>query len=143
MAWLGFFYGGNIAGAVLGCLLAGFYLLSVLRHVDRHLCRGGAERLVAAAALLIAGLAPSRHPSRRRQSPTHCRVATPTRPARRLVYVAIALSGLTALASEVLWTRLLSLLFGATTYTFSLILAVFLAGLGLGSSVGAASRRDI
>src|SRR5678809_806892 len=29
VAWLGFFYGGNIAGAVLGCLLAGFYLLRV------------------------------------------------------------------------------------------------------------------
>ena len=27
VSWLGFFYGGNIAGAVLGCLLAGFYLL--------------------------------------------------------------------------------------------------------------------
>src|SRR6266849_6629259 len=25
--WLGYFYGGNIAGAVFGCLLAGFYLL--------------------------------------------------------------------------------------------------------------------
>jgi spermidine synthase len=42
----------------------------------------------------------------------------------------------------VLWTRLLSLLFGATTYTFSLILAVFLFGLGIGSSVGAAIARD-
>ncbi len=52
--------------------------------------------------------------------------------------VVIGLSGLTALACEVLWTRLLSLLFGATTYTFSLILAVFLAGLGIGSSVGSA-----
>ena len=50
----------------------------------------------------------------------------PARPARRVVYVAIALSGMTALAAEVIWTRLLSLLFGATTYTFSLILAVFL-----------------
>src|SRR6516165_4154411 len=29
VAWLGFFYGGNIAGAVFGCLLAGFYLLRV------------------------------------------------------------------------------------------------------------------
>ena len=29
MSWLGFFYGGNIAGAVFGCLLAGFYLLRV------------------------------------------------------------------------------------------------------------------
>ena len=28
VAWLGFFYGGNTAGAVIGSLLAGFYLLS-------------------------------------------------------------------------------------------------------------------
>ena len=54
------------------------------------------------------------------------------------VYVAIGLSGLTALGSEVIWTRMLSLLFGATIYTFSLILAVFLFGLGIGSSVGSA-----
>ena len=29
VAWLGFFYGGNIAGGVIGCVLAGFYLLRV------------------------------------------------------------------------------------------------------------------
>ena len=29
VAWLGFFYGGNTAGAVIGSLLAGFYLLRV------------------------------------------------------------------------------------------------------------------
>ncbi|MGH9145576.1 MAG: fused MFS/spermidine synthase, partial [Vicinamibacterales bacterium] len=29
VSWLGFFYGGNIAGAVFGCLVAGFYLLRV------------------------------------------------------------------------------------------------------------------
>src|SRR5207302_7631186 len=31
VSWLGFFYGGNIFGAVAGSLLAGFYLL---RHFD-------------------------------------------------------------------------------------------------------------
>ncbi len=45
---------------------------------------------------------------------------------------------MTALAAEVIWTRMLSLLFGASTYTFSLILAVFLFGLGIGSSAGSA-----
>jgi spermidine synthase len=58
------------------------------------------------------------------------------------VYAAIALSGLTALGSEVVWTRVLSLIFGATAYTFSLILAVFLVGLGIGSSVGAALAKN-
>jgi spermidine synthase len=41
------------------------------------------------------------------------------------------------------WTRVLSLLFGATAYTFSLILAVFLVGLGIGSSLGAALARGV
>ncbi|MDO8483758.1 MAG: fused MFS/spermidine synthase, partial [Candidatus Limnocylindrales bacterium] len=67
----------------------------------------------------------------------------PAPPESRLVYVAIALSGLTALGSEVIWTRVLSLLFGATTYTFSLILAVFLVGLGIGSTVGSELARRV
>ena len=44
VSWLGFFYGGNIAGAVFGCLLAGFYLLARLRHGDGHLRRPGHQR---------------------------------------------------------------------------------------------------
>ncbi len=52
------------------------------------------------------------------------------------VYLTIALSGLCALGAEVVWTRLLSLLLGPTVYTFSIILAVFLGGLGLGSGIG-------
>ena len=55
----------------------------------------------------------------------------------------IALSGLTALSAEVIWTRMLSLLIGATVYTFSLILAVFLLGIGIGSSVGSAMARSL
>ena len=53
------------------------------------------------------------------------------------------MSGMTALAAEVIWTRILSLIFGATVYTFSLILAVFLIGLGIGSSLGSALSRGL
>jgi spermidine synthase len=60
-----------------------------------------------------------------------------------VVYVAIGLSGFCALAAQVIWTRLLSLLFGASTYTFSLILAVFLIGLGIGSSLGAIIAKGV
>jgi spermidine synthase len=41
------------------------------------------------------------------------------------------------LGAEVIWTRILSLLFGGTVYTFSLIAAAFLCGLGIGSAKGA------
>ncbi len=60
-----------------------------------------------------------------------------------LVYVAIGLSGLTALGAEVVWTRLLSLLLGATVYTFSIILAVFLFGLWAGSGAGSFLARRV
>ena len=55
----------------------------------------------------------------------------------------IALSGACALGAEVVWTRLLGLLLGATVYTFSIILAVFLVGLGIGSGVAAALLRGV
>jgi spermidine synthase len=52
------------------------------------------------------------------------------------VYAAITLSGLCALAAEAIFTRNLALLFGASVYAFSIILAVFLVGLGIGSGLG-------
>ena len=131
MSWLGFFYGGNIAGGVLGCLLAGFYLLRVHDMVIATCVAVSFNFLVGGIALWLAGRtayekAPEEQGKIDRASGAWA------------IYTAIGLSGLTALGSEVLWTRTLSLLFGATTYTFSLILAVFLLGLGIGSSIGSA-----
>jgi spermidine synthase len=137
VSWLGFFYGGNTVGAVIGSLLAGFYLMRV--H-DMHIATYVAVALnvlVAVVALLIARVAPHDHAAESHET----RIATA--PGAWAIYVAIALSGMTALASEVIWTRLLSLLFGATAYTFSLILAVFLLGIGIGSSAGSALARNI
>ncbi|HLH56187.1 MAG TPA: fused MFS/spermidine synthase, partial [Verrucomicrobiae bacterium] len=56
------------------------------------------------------------------------------------IYLATGLSGFCALSCEVIWTRLLSLMLGSTTYSFSLIIAVFLLGLGLGSAVAGLLR---
>jgi spermidine synthase len=53
------------------------------------------------------------------------------------VLVVVALSGFCALGAEVIWTRLLSLLLGGTVYTFSIVLAVLLFGLALGSTIQA------
>ncbi len=136
ISWLGFFYGGNTAGAVVGCLLAGFYLLRVHDVAIATYVAVALNVTVAAVALFIARLSPAE--GQRPAAPAFVMVS-----GRTVVYVVIALSGLTALSSEVLWTRTLSLLIGATTYTFSLILAVFLFGIGLGSSVGAATARTL
>ena len=132
MAWLGFFYGGNTAGAVAGCLLAGFYLLRIHDFVFATWCAAALNVLVALGALALASARPAR--SHATTSPQEPASATPM---DRSVLGAIAISGFCALSAEVIWTRLLALLLGGTVYTFSIILAVFLAGLGLGSSCGA------
>ncbi|HXP62157.1 MAG TPA: fused MFS/spermidine synthase [Dongiaceae bacterium] len=133
VSWLGFFYGGNIAGAVVGCLLGGF---SLLRYHDMRTATCLAAAINAAVSLLGFGLASLRpHPHAAPQSDDLG--ATPEAPHFRLVSLAVALSGFCALSAEVVWTRLLSLMLGPTVYAFCIILAVFLVGLGAGSGAGA------
>jgi len=139
VSWLGFFYGGNLAGAVAGSLLAGFYLLRVF---DMPTATFVAVAINVVVGLLALGVARFTPHAIIKGGASDALPAAGTTTETRLVYVAIALSGLTALGSEVVWTRLLSLIFGATAYTFSLILAVFLVGLGIGSSVGASMARS-
>src|SRR5688572_17574855 len=134
VSWLGFFYGGNIGGAVLGSLLTGFYLLRVYDIVIATLAAIAINLAVAGLSLLLAKATPYV------DVPDGEPFAPPALEASA-VYVTIAISGFTALAAEVIFTRLLSLLFGATVYTFSLILAVFLLGLGIGSSIGSFVAR--
>ena len=136
VSWLGFFYGGNTGGAVIGSLLAGFYLLRVYDTTVATFVAVALNVVVAVLGFLVASRTPYQPVERSTTEPARAENA-------RTVYVTIALSGLTALAAEVIWTRNLSLLFGATTYTFSQILAVFLVGLGLGSSVGSALARRL
>ena len=145
VSWLGFFYGGNIAGAVFGCLLAGFYLLRVHDMAVATYVAVAINVAVALLALIIASTAShaSIEEARVDRSAANIEPSAPL-PATTnatVVYVAIALSGLCALAAEVIWTRTLGLLFGASVYTFSIILAVFLVGLGIGSSVGSLLAR--
>src|SRR5688572_32583536 len=136
VSWLGYFYGGNIGGAVLGCLLAGFYLLRVFDMPTATFVAVALNVIVAVLALGIARVTPY-------VPAADTGVRTAVNAESRLIYVAIALSGMTALGAEVVWTRILSLLFGATTYTFSLILAVFLVGLGIGSTIGSELARRV
>jgi spermidine synthase len=137
VSWLGFFYGGNIAGAVFGCLLAGFYLLRVHDMATATYVAATINATVALLALALSAMTPHRKPAveAARATLTLVRGDWP-------VYVTIALSGMCALGAEVVWTRLLSLTLGGTVYTFSLILAVFLVGLGIGSAAGSFLSRS-
>jgi len=135
VSWIGFLYGGNTAGAVFGCLLAGFYLLRVHDMAVATYAAAAINAVIAFVAYRLATATP--YETGERLTPDS---AVPN---SWPVYLAIALSGACALGGEVVWTRLLGLLFGATVYTFSLILAVFLVGIGVGSGAGSFVTRRI
>jgi spermidine synthase len=137
VSWLGFFYGSNIAGAVFGCLLAGFYLLRVHDMATTTFVAVLVNFGVAGAGFALSKRAPHRPAVRTLGNEAE----PPAVPGTNAVYIAIGLSGLSALGAEVIWTRLLSLMLGASVYTFSIILAVFLIGLGFGSSAGSFLSR--
>ena len=117
-------YGANTVGAVFGLPAGGLLPAARLRHGDGHV-RGGGDQRGGGAGELLAGQAGAGA-----QAPAdEARPACAAGRAGRCTST-IALSGATALGAEVIWTRLLGLMLGATVYTFSIILAVFLVGIG-------------
>ena len=136
---VGLLYMANIGGGAFGTVLAGFYLL---RMHDTMVATGVAVAINVLGAAFAWWLS-CRH---QYQPVTDVQVegdvqglSSPS--LRSAAHFVAAVSGLTALGAEVVWTRQLSLLLGASVYTFSLILAVFLAGLGLGSLLGSSLAR--
>ena len=51
----------------------------------------------------------------------------------RLLSAALLLSGMAALSYEILWVRMLGVILGSSIYAFTLILAIYLTGIALGS----------
>ena len=140
VSWLGLIYGANTVGAVFGCLLAGFYLLRVFDMATGTYVAAAINAAVALSSLALSLRAPARAGDGDAPPEANTDQAAGQATAAPVVwpvYVTIALSGACALGAETVWMRLLSLTMGATVYTFSIILAVFLVGLGIGGGGGA------
>lgn len=127
---LGWLQAANLAGGVCGCLLAGFVLLPRFDNVVATQFAAFTNLAAAMAALALARWSAFEPPRADPVSGGQPRMA---------IVFSICLSGLTALAAEVIWTRLLALQVGGSAYALTLILAVFLTGLGIGNAVGVAA----
>ena len=143
---LSFLYGINTFGAVLGALTAGFYFLRfysvtttlalaialnisigiislLLQRKRQEVLQADKETVVQKEAVPIG-------------SDFHekCEDKVNLLPLR-LVLLGAGVSGFCALGYEVLWTRMLAVVSGATVYAFTTMLAAFLTGIALGSAV--------
>lgn len=125
-------YAMNTAGAVTGAVVAGFVLLE---HY------GNRGTLFAAAALnlaigLLARFSKATPPRISEEPRGTLRPALP----RTIVCAAAATTGFVFLLMELVWYRMLSPLLGGTTFMFALVLAMALAGIGIGGGLYARWR---
>src|SRR5437867_2938569 len=130
---LGRLYGLNTLGAVLGTALAGFFLIE---YVGIRASLWGTA-LVNLSIGVVALRLPDPRGEARGESADRGREPGEA-PAHALQRVALLLLALTAFASlldEIAWTRVLVMIVGGSTYAFTLVLLVFLLGIGVGSAV--------
>lgn len=134
-------YGSNTLGAVVGVLISTFYLLEHLgnRHTLWVAC--GVNFLVAGAALALSRSQTSQEIT----TDVSCEITPAEGPPVRLVVVLIAawLVGFVFFLMELVWYRMMTPLLGGTTFTFGLILAIALLGIGIGSCVYASWSERI
>ncbi|MEO8380434.1 MAG: fused MFS/spermidine synthase [Acidobacteriota bacterium] len=126
---LALLYGINTLGAVFGALISTFVMLE--RYGNRM------TLLVAAALNLgIGALAYflGRRTLRQEQSAVAAPVSAPAMPPK-LVLIAASLVGFAFLLMELVWYRTLAPLLGGTTFMFGLVLAIALAGIGIGGAI--------
>jgi len=145
ISWIGVLYGANIGGAVLGCLVSGFYLLREYDVTTATYIAAAVNAAMAATALTLGGdkwLVSNPLPASP-AVPLYQGDSSSSRSSCFALYLCIGISGFCAMAAEVIWTRTLGLLFGASVYTLSIILAVFLTGLGIGSGIGSLLCRNL
>jgi spermidine synthase len=139
---IGTLYGLNTLGAVIGVLLTAFILIPFV----------GVRAALLTAVFLNLGIAFSMYFMASSEAGLSGALEKPSPPKRKkkvyraeaqavagagylsfLVPAAFAASGLASLAYEVSWFRILSMTIGNTVYAFSVMLAIFLMGLALGS----------
>ena len=132
---VGLLYAGNTAGAILGAMLAGFYLIPQIGLRRSFLLAASINGAVGVAALLAARF------RYRADGPIPAADRAADRPATRhwstetLVLVVFGVSGFASLALEVIWFRVLGIMLGPTSYVFTLMLAFVLAGIAIGSAI--------
>lgn len=143
----GTLYFVNTIGATAGSMLAGFVLIPAIgMRATSYVAMAGT--LIAAAcvgAVLRFELPGASFDSATEREPLaraargRLKAAVPP----WLVLAILGISGFAALVHEIAWTRILSLILGPTTYAFAATLAAVIAGVAIGSGIGAwlVSRR--
>jgi predicted membrane-bound spermidine synthase len=125
---VGLLYGFNTLGAVAGALAGEVYLISAFGLFGTGLSAAAMSSTAAAIAWIFSAVKPE--PKAAIERPRPFRLAFAKAP-WNLLFVSMA-AGAILLALEVIWFRFLRLYVMSTSIAFAVMLAVVLAGIGLG-----------
>jgi spermidine synthase len=136
----GMLYAANTLGAVIGCLVAGYFLIGMVGLIGTTAVAAFLN-FALAATLFIYGKRPGGISAAANETdasgpctPVEKVKGSPFKKYQVKTVIALyALSGFLSLFLEVAWTRALVWVMGMDAYAFSSMLAVFLFGLVLGS----------
>lgn len=125
----------NSLGAVIGSLLAGFYLLESIGVRNTVYFGAVLDGSIGVFFLLIASKysIPTKSLKGREKNKAELDKRYVGKGVYKVALVIAAISGFCTMTYEVLWLRLLIPVLGSTTYSFSLVLITFILGITLGS----------
>jgi predicted membrane-bound spermidine synthase len=128
---LSMLYFTNSIGAAIGVLVSGFWLIGVVGLPGAIMTAGLLNIALALVVFMLVRLdpAPDSPPIRAPSGPT---AATNDDGLAVLFFVAAGITGAASFIYEIGWIRMLSLVLGATTHSFELMLSAFITGLALG-----------
>ncbi len=148
-------YGINTVGAAAGTALTGLYLIEHLGIWQSMVLAALVNLSIAALVLGRLRHAPAEPPPPEAAAPAEPPGSEPAAAAEQLLQlrahlrspavlfcaVAVVLTGFLSMLYEIVWTRMISLIVGSSSYAFAIVLAIFLLGLALGALVYSRAAR--
>lgn len=135
-------YAANTAGAVTGALLTGFILIGAVGVQRTFLLAAALNALVGLSALVLDRRLVLLHSPDAVAIDPRVAAQQPSRRGPAIVWWIMAASGFASLALEIVWFRLMVQTLDATTYAFTLMLAVVLIGIASGGAIAARLLRN-
>jgi spermidine synthase len=132
-------YSINIVGAVVGVLAAGFWLLPAMGMTRVLTLVGLANVMLGLVVFVLSRSMIDTYRARRAHPVKHTDMGDRWTTVK--LVSAVALLGVASMACQLAWTRVIVLIVGGSAYAFSSVLAVFLAGLGIGAALAALALR--
>lgn len=137
--YIALLYGVNTLGAVFGAFMTGFFFIPTFGIMMSNHGAAVVNILILVAAVLIQKKN-DRLWTLKTQSYAESSSMTSLRsiantPFRKIILLCCGVTGFTSITAEVVWNKYLGIFFGSNIFGLSLILAIFLTGIALGSII--------